>query len=90
MKLDMNSLNKAITYFNEWSGAARIYLNTDDGKFEANVYTNVIYMSSQVSTDNYICVYSKDEIDSHKSISIKRKKYIEEYSKLILDGYNSM
>lgn len=63
MKLDMKSLDVAIREFNEWSRAARIYLDTSDGIFETSVYANDMQMEAQSSTKNYVCVFYKSEFN---------------------------
>lgn len=87
--VDMNieSLDKAIEEFNDWKGAARIYLDTDDGYFETNVYHNTMQMESNLSTSNYVVVFDKEDERRNKKAD---KDYILRYSRLVLDGWDLM
>lgn len=88
MKIDKESLDNAIAEFNEWNGPARIYINKNDGKFDTSVYLNDVSMSETYSVDNYIAVYSKQEIET-KKIGAKRRNFIERYAELIMDDMDT-
>lgn len=90
MELNIESLEKAIVDFNDWDGAAGIFLDMDDGYFEVNVYINTMQMESQSPSDNFVSVYSKEEFSGDKEIKEMGKNYIIEYSKLVLDGWEPM
>lgn len=87
MKLNEETLNKAIEEFNDWTGAARIYLDKNDGCFETAVYPNDVTMTETFSCDNFVAVYSKQETEN-KNIGNKRKNYIVNYSDLIIKGWD--
>lgn len=85
MEMNMESLDKAIKEFNDWNHAARIYIDLEDGMFETQVYSNGVQMAENFSEENFVAVYTKDEYEDVK-IADKRKEYIIEYARLILDG----
>lgn len=87
IKIDTESLEEAISEFNDWHKGARLYLDITDGCFETSVYHNDVMMSETFSTDNFKVVYSKIESDSHINIGEKRKEYILKLSELLLDGW---
>jgi|SRR5699024_7857511 len=85
--MNIESLERAIEEFNDWKKGARIYLDLSDGCFETSVYNNDVNMSETFSTDEYVVVYSKLEIDGDVKINKGRKEYIIKLSKLLLDGW---
>lgn len=84
--MNIKSLECAIREFNEWNGAARLYLNCNDGCFETGVYKNGVDMVQTISTDNYVCVYSKNEFEGNINIGAKRREYVIRFARMILDG----
>ncbi len=87
MEINTESLAQAIEEFNHWEKAARIYIDTNDGYFETSVYGSDLQMTETMSEDNFIALYSKDEVEGNLHISEKRKAYIIKYAQLILDGW---
>lgn len=89
MKIDIESLDHAISEFNDWNKGARLYLDITDGCFETSVYHNDVMMSETFSSDNFKTVYVKTEIEGNVTIGKKRKEYIIKLSELLLDGWES-
>lgn len=87
VNINGDSLNNAISEFNDWKKGARIYLDLSDGCFETAVYHNDVMMSQTFSNDNYVTVYSKIETEGNIKIGEKRKEYIIKLTNLLLDGW---
>lgn len=90
MNINKESLEIAIKEFNDYYGAARIYIDTSDGEFETSIYASDLHMNGSFSEDEYIAVYSKTEVEGNKRIADKRRSYILRFVELIAEGYNLM
>lgn len=87
VQINEDSLNNAISEFNDWEKGARLYFDITDGTFETAVYHNDVMMVETFSDDNFNVVYSKNEIEGYIKIGKKRKAYIIKFSELLLDGW---
>lgn len=90
IKMNIESLDQAIADFNEWGKGARIYLDTTDGYFSADVYHNDAQMSQSITDESFVAVYEKDEIRGQLRIAEKLKAYIVKYARLVLDGWEPL
>ncbi len=87
IQMNLESLETAIKDFNDWEKGARIYVDLRDGYFNTDVYHNDVQQDQSISPSNFMCVYSKGEREGHIRIGLKRREYITQYSRLILDGW---
>lgn len=88
VKIDMNTLDKAIKHFNEWEGVALIYLNTNEGYFETEVYHNDVQATETVLAEGICGVYRKNDRGSIY-IGGRRKQYILEKSGMLMEGLDA-
>lgn len=83
--LDLVSLDEQIKYFNDWNSSANLLLDLRDNSFETQVFRNDPAIGSNVLTEDYVVIISKNE-RSNKQIGKVRRENIIKFCEMVLDG----